>query len=110
YSLERDSLPAHQPVITQLPPVSDDRILGEQRNDFRDAELCRLLNHPIELVAFDQGLRQGQLERRLDTVSKTVNYGQGCGTMGRVGNAALIFSSSLVKDKDCRALCQPQDS
>jgi hypothetical protein len=54
----RNAMPSGSLMIEALGVGLDDAVQAVYGHDSRDSKLCRLLNDPVHLVAFDQGLSE----------------------------------------------------
>src|SRR5262245_35084356 len=112
-SFERDSPPTLQPLPRPLfgAPFDafDVAILRDERRDSRHAEFGRFLNHPIELVAFDQSLRQRQSQRRFYDVVEPPQQVQIDLAFGDARDLAFVFDAFAVEYEYPRARAQPQN-
>src|SRR5215467_14290569 len=71
--------------------------------------LGRFLNHPIEFVAFDQSLRQRQLEWRFYDVVEPPQQVQINLVFGDARDLAFVFDAFAVEHECPRAGAEPQD-
>jgi hypothetical protein len=78
----------------------DDAVRAVNGQDGCDSELCGLLNDPVHLVAFDQGLAEHNRRSSMNQFNLSVNNAAVDGLWGDVGHFhAIAGSASVVEDE-----------
>ena len=78
----------------------DDAVCAVNGQDDRDSEFCGLLNDPVHLVAFDQGLAEHDRWGSMRRFDLSVDNAAVDGLWGDVGHFhAIADSASVVEDE-----------
>ena len=74
------------------------------------AQLGRLLHDEIELLAFDERLRERQLKRRFDSRRRARPNAHRRAALSSLQHDALVFDARPIEDDDAGSRPQPEDA